>query len=109
MKYAVATKDGISINEHFGHAKQFYIYEVAGNECSLLEKRQVEHYCLGQTSSKTAMATIIRAIEDCEAVLVAKIGEGPTTKLKAVNVVAVSDYAYEEIKESLISYAEHNQ
>lgn len=105
MKVAVASKEGLAINEHFGHAKQFWIYELDGSECRLLEKREVEHYCLGNHSSKTAMAKILTTIADCRAVFVAKIGEGPTEKLQAIGVVAVADYAYEAIEDSLLDYA----
>lgn len=105
MKLAVASQEGLAISEHFGHAKKFWIYEVSGDQCQLLEQRQVEHYCLGNHSSKTAMAGILEAIKDCHAVFVAKIGDGPTEKLKAINVEAVSRYAWEEIEPSLIDYA----
>ena len=104
MRIAVATKEGLAVSEHFGHAKQFWIYEVAQGSCSLLEQRQVEHYCLGNHSSKTAMAGILEAVKDCHAVFVAKIGDGPTQKLNAIGVKAVSDYAWEEIEPALLNY-----
>jgi len=104
LRLAVATKEGLAISEHFGHAKQFWVYEVMGNSCQLLEQRQVEHYCLGNHSSKTAMAGILEAIKDCHAVFVAKIGDGPTEKLNAIGVKAVSTYAWEEIEPALVAY-----
>ena len=39
IKVAVASKEGLGISEHFGHAKQFWIYEVTPEKCCLLEKR----------------------------------------------------------------------
>ncbi len=105
IKIAVATKDGVSINQHFGHAKQFWIYELDAKHCELLEKREIEHYCLGNHSSKTAMAKILVTIADCAAVFVAKIGDSPAEKLNAINVIAVSDYAYQAIESSLLDYA----
>ncbi len=107
LKLAVASKEGMAISEHFGHAKQFWIYEVAADYCRLLEKRDVEHYCLGNRSSKTAMAGILEAIKDCHAVFTAKIGDGPTEKLQAIGVLAVSSYAYEAIEASLLDYVGH--
>jgi predicted Fe-Mo cluster-binding NifX family protein len=97
-KLAVASKKGLAISEHFGHAKQFWIYAVTPQRCELLEKREVEHYCLGNHSSKTAMAKILETIKDCKAVFVAKIGDGPIEKLAAIGVQAVADYAYEAIE-----------
>lgn len=103
-RLAVASKEGIAVSEHFGHAKQFYIYEATPAGCRLVGKRQVEHYCLGNQSSKTAMAGILQAVKDCDAVLVAKIGDGPTEKLAAIGVDAVADYAYEAIEQALPDY-----
>ncbi len=104
IKLAVASKEGMAISEHFGHAKMFWIYLVTPNRCRLLEKRDVEHYCLGQHSSKSAMAKIQETIRDCHAVFVAKIGDGPIEKLSSVGVKSVSQYAYEAIEESLLDY-----
>ncbi|EIJ36361.1 NifB/NifX family molybdenum-iron cluster-binding protein [Thiothrix nivea] len=101
---AVASKEGLAISEHFGHAKAFWIYAVTPDACTLLEKREVEHYCLGNTSSQTAMGKILETIKDCEAVFVAKIGDGPIEKLAAIGVRAVADYAWETIEESLLDY-----
>lgn len=105
IKLAVASKEGKAISEHFGHAKLFWIYEVVGDSCHFIEKRDVEHYCLGNHSSKTAMAVILETINDCHAVFVAKIGDGPTEKLAAIGVEAVSDYAWEPIDDALVDYA----
>ncbi|MBS1158473.1 MAG: Metallocluster binding protein of the NafY/NifY/NifX/VnfX family [Proteobacteria bacterium] len=38
---AVASKEGISISQHFGHAKAFRIYEVTPAECRFPENREV--------------------------------------------------------------------
>lgn len=106
FKLAVATKEGISISEHFGHAKQFWIYEVSSDACRLTERREVEHYCKGHHGSQSAMAKILHTIRDCQAVFVAKIGDGPSDKLAAIGVTAVGDYAYEEIQSSLLDYVQ---
>ncbi|WP_445371024.1 NifB/NifX family molybdenum-iron cluster-binding protein [Methylomonas sp. HW2-6] len=105
LKLAVATKDGISINEHFGHAKKFGIYSVGENGCRLLETRDVDNYCLGQHADQSAMAGILATIKDCHAVFVARIGDGPTAKVNAIGVRAVSAYAYAAVEESLLDYA----
>ncbi|MGR8930563.1 MAG: NifB/NifX family molybdenum-iron cluster-binding protein [Gammaproteobacteria bacterium] len=104
VKLAVATKEGLAISEHFGHAKQFHIYEVTPERCDFLETREVAHYCLGQTGDQSAMAGILETIKDCQAVFVAKIGDGPTEKLQAIGVRSVANYAYEAIEESLLDY-----
>ncbi len=104
MRVAVASKEGMAISEHFGHAKKFAIYDVAQDGCQLVEQREVSHYCLGGTSDRSAMSGILEAIKDCKAVFIAKIGDGPTEKLNARGIEAVSDYAWEEIEPSLLDY-----
>ena len=108
-RYAVATKEGIAINEHFGHAKRFVVYEIINGSCHLLEKREVSHYCLGGHSDKSALRGILETIKDCTAVFVAKIGDGPTEKLSAQGIRAISDYAWEEIEPSLIDFSRRNE
>lgn len=105
LKLAVASKDGISINEHFGHAKQFHIFNVSSETCIWQETREVAYYCLGQHADQSAMNGILEAIKDCYAVFIAKIGDGPTDKVHAIGVIAISEYAYAAIEESLLDYA----
>ncbi|TVZ38806.1 putative Fe-Mo cluster-binding NifX family protein [Alteromonadaceae bacterium 2753L.S.0a.02] len=105
VKVAIASKDGISVNLHFGHADTFWIYEITAENFSLLEKREVDKYCHGHTGSQSAMAKILETIKDCQAVFSAKIGDGPTEKLSNIGVTSVPEYAYEAIDESLLDYA----
>ncbi len=106
IKLAVAGKDGIAISEHFGHARQFRIYSASPGNCDFLETREVAHYCLGQHADESAMSGILEAIKDCYAVFVARIGDGPTNKVHAIGVRAVSEYAYASIEESLLDYTQ---
>lgn len=108
LKLAVATKDGMSINLHFGHATRFWVYEVTPDACKLLEQRDVDHYCHGQHGSQSAMQKILQTINDCHGVFVAMIGEGPTEKLKAIGVKAISDYAHEAVEASLLDYVRNH-
>lgn len=105
VRLAVASKEGQAISEHFGHARRFAVYEVSPAACRLLEEREVEHYCLGNSASQSAMADILETIQDCQAVFVAKIGDGPRDKLRAIGVQAVAGYAWEAIEASLLDYA----
>ena len=105
IKIAVASKDGISINLHFGHATHFVIYQVDDSGCQQLDSREVSNYCLGEHADADAMTQIMHTISDCQAIMVAKIGDGPTQKLKAIGIEATGDYAYQAIEESLLDYA----
>ncbi|GAB2191260.1 hypothetical protein MAH1_28680 [Sessilibacter sp. MAH1] len=104
MKVAVASKDGISINLHFGHAKNFIIYDITDGQLQQIDNREVDHYCHGQHGDQSAMQKILHTIKDCQAVFVAKVGDGPAEKLANIGVTAVDNYAYEAVEESLIDY-----
>jgi len=43
MRVAFATKDGVSINEHFGWAGEFAVFDINENDFSLVERRVVAH------------------------------------------------------------------
>lgn len=103
-KVAVASKDGIAVNLHFGHAHTFWIYQRQGSHYQFLEKRDVDQYCLGHFGDQQAMQKILTTVKDCKAVFSAKIGDSPAKKLENIGVQSVSDYAYESIEEALAQY-----
>lgn len=89
---AVATKGGGLVNQHFGHAKEFQIYEVDGNGATFVGHRKIDLYCQGGYGEEATLENIIQAIADCKAVLVAKIGECPKEKLQKVGIQAVETF-----------------
>lgn len=104
MMIAVATKGGGRVNEHFGHAKEFQIYEMSARGAKFVGHRRVDLYCQGGFGEDQSLDTIIRAINDCHAVFVAKIGHCPKDTLAAAGIDPVEDYAHEFIEQSAIAY-----
>jgi predicted Fe-Mo cluster-binding NifX family protein len=45
MKVAVVSSDGKVINQHFGNASRFLIFEVDGGEIQLIEVRETTPLC----------------------------------------------------------------
>ncbi len=101
---AVATKGGGRINEHFGHAKEFQVYEVSAAGAKFIGHRRVDLYCQGGWGEEDVLATIIRALGDCHAVLVAKIGNCPKAELKKAGIDPVDQYTGQFIEQSAIAY-----
>jgi nitrogen fixation protein NifB len=101
---AVATKGGGRINEHFGHAKEFQIYELSSGGAKFVGHRRVDLYCQGGFGDEDSLGTVIRAINDCTAVFVSKIGGCPKTDLKKAGIDPVDEYAHEFIEKSAIAY-----
>jgi len=104
MLIAVATKGGGKVNEHFGHAKEFQIYELTTGGAKFVGHRRVDLYCQGGFGDEDSLATVIRAINDCHAVFVAKIGGCPKNDLKTAGIDPVDQYAGEFIEKSAIAY-----
>jgi nitrogen fixation protein NifB len=101
---AVATKGSGRINEHFGHADEFQIYELSSNGAKFVGHRRVDLYCQGGYGEEEALETVIRAINDCTAVFVAKIGHCPKEDLLKAGIEPVDQYAYEFIEQSAIAF-----
>ncbi|HYD32139.1 MAG TPA: nitrogenase cofactor biosynthesis protein NifB [Azospirillaceae bacterium] len=101
---AVATKGGERINEHFGHAREFQIYEVGPKGVGFVGHRRVDQYCAGGEGEADALDTTLNAINDCVAVFVAKIGGCPKKKLEAHGIESVDQFAFEYIEESALTY-----
>ncbi|MBL1176244.1 MAG: nitrogenase cofactor biosynthesis protein NifB [Pantanalinema sp. GBBB05] len=89
---AVATKGGGLVNQHFGHAREFMIYEVDANEAKFVGHRKVENYCQGGYGEEDSLDTIIKAVADCKAVLASKVGSCPQVELKKAGLIVVEAY-----------------
>jgi nitrogen fixation protein NifB len=100
----VASKGDNQINEHFGHADAFHVYEVSAGGVNFVETRLVEHYCQGGYGDDDKREAILRVLADCAACFVARVGDGPRTKLASAGIEAVSDYPYGAIEESLTAW-----
>lgn len=103
---AVATKGGGVINQHFGHATEFLVYEASGEGVRFIGHRKVEQYCIGDDQcgeKETALSGSIRALAGCEAVLCAKIGFEPWNNLEEAGISPNGDHAYEPIEEAVMA------
>ena len=89
---AVATKGGGLVNQHFGHAKEFMIYEVDATEAKFIGHRKVADYCQGGYGEDAALEGIISTISDCKGVLVSKVGPCPKKKLEKAGLIVVEAY-----------------
>jgi nitrogen fixation protein NifB len=101
---AVATKGSGLVNEHFGHAKEFQVYELSTAGAKFVGHRRVDLYCQGGFGEEDSLTTIIRAINDCHAVFVAKIGGCPKADLLKAGIDPVDQYAGQFIEKSAITW-----
>ena len=66
-----------------------------------VEERLVEHYCQGGYGDEDKREAILRALADCAACFVARVGDGPREKLAGAGIEAVSDYPFSLVEPSL--------
>ncbi|MEN9353786.1 MAG: nitrogen fixation protein [Fibrobacterota bacterium] len=101
---AVATKGGGRVNEHFGQVSEFQIYEASSSGAKFVGHRRVDLYCQDGFGEEMSLATIIRAINDCHAVFVSKIGHCPKETLSEAGIEPTEAYAMEFIESSVIDW-----
>jgi nitrogen fixation protein NifB len=101
---AVATKGGGLVNQHFGHAKEFQIYEVDSGDVRFVGHRKIDQYCQDGYGEDATFDHIMKAIADCKAVLVSKIGNCPQEKLQAAGIQTVE--AYDVIEKVALEFYE---
>ena len=106
MLIAVASKDGKEINQHFGHAERFLIYEVDGRDALLVDERKVERYC-SYDQDHPLRSHLLQAIADalygCRAVVCAQIGQGPQMEMERFGID--SFVAEGPIKQTIVELA----
>jgi nitrogen fixation protein NifB len=103
-RVAVATKGDGLVNQHFGHAREFLIYDVDRAGPRLVSHRKVEQYCVGGDGEDDVLADVLRTLSDCDAVLAAKLGHCPRGQLTAAGIEPVTDHAFEPIEAALCGW-----
>ncbi|HTP49596.1 MAG TPA: nitrogenase cofactor biosynthesis protein NifB [Anaeromyxobacteraceae bacterium] len=103
-RLAVATKGGGIVNQHFGHAREFQVYEVSRDGARFVSVRKVEAYCRGGEGEEDVLEAVLRALSDCRAVLVAKVGHCPKGRLAAAGIEPVVEEAHRPIEAAALSW-----
>jgi nitrogen fixation protein NifB len=101
---AVASKAGGRINQHFGHASEFQVWEVDATGARFIGHRRVENYCQGGWGEDDALEDIIRTLEGVSAVLCSKIGRCPKQDLAAAGIAVSDAYAQQYIETALAAW-----
>jgi len=101
-RIAAASTDGKTINEHFGKAASFLIYDIGKEGHTFVEKRSVtplsrivQHdggvqQCSGHTED--SILSVIDTLKDCTAVVAVQIG-GAVKRALEINGISVFEKA----------------
>jgi len=105
LQVAVATKGGGRINQHFGHATEFQIYEVDHAGVRFVGHRKLDDtYCQGGFGEDASLSSLVTTLEGVDAVLCAKIGACPKDELDAAGIKASDAYAFEFIETAVADF-----
>ncbi len=104
---AVAAKNGL-VGEHFGHAREFLVYEAAPEGVRFIGHRKVDLYCSGldtcgegDVEPDSILDRTIATLKGCEVVLCSKIGFEPWGKLETAGIAPNGEHALEPIEEAV--------
>lgn len=100
LLFAVSSKSGVLVDQHFGHATDFYIYEYKNKSIRFKEKRSVSKYCdgsescdgMGSGGKEGKMDAILEVVKDCNGVVAMRIGEAPKKKLMEKSIETFTTY-----------------
>lgn len=73
-RFGIATTDGIVVNQHFGRAEKFYVYEVEEGKYKKVECREVPPVCQGGEHDDTQMLKTIKSLSDLDCLIVSRVG-----------------------------------
>ena len=90
-RIAVVSTDGTNVNDHFGMAKRFLIYD-CNDKITFVEKRSTETYSVGDPNhpfDPEKFGRIAELLKDCTRIYITKIGDTPAAKLREMGIEPV--------------------
>ncbi|MDT3429093.1 putative Fe-Mo cluster-binding NifX family protein, partial [Paenibacillus forsythiae] len=90
-RVAVATRGGDKVNQHFGHATEFMIFDTDGAEVKFIGIRKIQAYCHGTADCNgdkdETLQEIMSILSDCRILLSSGIGDAPRAALNRAGVL----------------------
>jgi predicted Fe-Mo cluster-binding NifX family protein len=81
VRIAVASSDGLVVNQHFGRADTFYIYDKKNGRSEFVEKRKGIPFCHGGNHEEADLLDALHLLADCSRVAAVQIGKGAQEEL----------------------------
>ncbi|MFD1772582.1 nitrogenase cofactor biosynthesis protein NifB [Paenibacillus rhizophilus] len=90
-RVAVASRGGDKVNQHFGHATEFMIFDTDGAEVEFIGIRKIQAYCHGTADCNgdkgETLQEITSILSDCRILLSSGIGDAPRAALNKAGVL----------------------
>jgi nitrogen fixation protein NifB len=108
VQVAVASTGGGRVNQHFGQAEEFWIYEAAPGWARFVQARNVRRFCsgrLGCDEDPSALGKLVEMLSDCAAVITTEIGPPPREALEQAGIRCITIADDADDPESVIEVA----
>jgi len=117
LLFAVASKGGVLVDQHFGQVSDFYIYEYQNGSVRFRERRSVSKYCDGggcdgmgggrrEAEPAGRMDAILDTVSDCAGVVCMRIGVAPQERLaeKGIQITTTYDRIEDAVNRAVNQY-----
>jgi predicted Fe-Mo cluster-binding NifX family protein len=109
-KIAVASSDGKVVNQHFGRATKFLIFEIEAGEFKFLELLDAKPFCNHGEHDDNKLSNAVDALKGCRAVLVSQIGNGAAQALSSKGIAVFDIHTFiDDALRKLINYYDKNE
>ena len=91
LRIAVVSTDGKNVDDHFGKAVRFLIYDL-NDKVAFVEDRPTEKYSVGDPDhdfDPVKFDKVTGVIKDCAKIYITRIGEVPEAELKKIGIEPV--------------------
>ncbi|MBI5556617.1 MAG: dinitrogenase iron-molybdenum cofactor biosynthesis protein [Deltaproteobacteria bacterium] len=92
MRIAIVSTDGVNVNDHFGKAERFLIYEAGPQGLTPIAERRVACLSTGDQSHQFDAArfnSVAEGLAGCQRVYCTRIGDRPRQELEKLGITAV--------------------
>lgn len=92
MKIAIVSTDGKNVNDHFGKAERFLIYEAGAAGLTSIAEQKISCLSTGDQSHQFDAArfeSVAQALEGCKRIYCTRIGDRPRQELEKQGIMTV--------------------
>ncbi|MEA3352532.1 MAG: NifB/NifX family molybdenum-iron cluster-binding protein [Campylobacterota bacterium] len=100
MKIAFASKDNIHVNQHFGWCEKFYIYEIDGDNFSLVDEIDSS---LQKDEEVEKLNYKISCVDGCDIIYVSQIGPKAANMVQSAGIYPMRSSSEDEKIEDVIN------
>ncbi|MEA3548304.1 MAG: NifB/NifX family molybdenum-iron cluster-binding protein [Thermodesulfobacteriota bacterium] len=92
MQIAIVSTDGKNVNEHFGRAESFLIYEMGEDGLTMIGETKTAPLSVGDQShqfNQEHFDLVVNALGKCSRVYCTRIGDRPRQELEKLGIMPV--------------------